>query len=281
MKLRASLAAVLALVLVVVVAPEATGGGGTPINSCGQTVTINAVLTQDLVCAGSSGVIVGASGITIDLKGFTLRGDGSGSHYGIDTQMLGFDALTVKNGAIVNFNDGINARGGSDNVSVSDVLVSGNNTGIWIEGDFAKIQSVRAFGNYGGVAVTGDTASIKSVNASGNGIWGVLLQGDSVSVKSVTASGNGNEGVYVFGDFAKIQSVTASGNDYHGIRIAGNAALLKANTTNGNGSPDGISDGSGSGIYVYLPNSPTPPVGTKNTALGNDDPAECEPAYLC
>jgi hypothetical protein len=52
--------------------------------------------------------------------------------------------------------------------------------------------------------------------------------------------------------------------------------LLKANTTNGNGSPDGISDGSGSGIYVYLPNSPTPPIGTNNTALGNDNPAECE-----
>ena len=55
MRLRASLAGVVALVLVVVVAPEATGGGGTPINSCGQTVTTSAVLTQDLVCAGRRG----------------------------------------------------------------------------------------------------------------------------------------------------------------------------------------------------------------------------------
>ena len=213
MRLRASLAAVVVLVLVVVVAPEATGGGGTPITSCGQTLTTSAVLTQNLNCTGS-GVIVGASGITIDLKGFTLRGDGSGSHHGIDTQMGGFDGLTVKNGAIVNFNHGIDARGDSDNVSVSQVLISGNDTGIWLEGDFAKIQSV-----------------------------------------------------------------TASGNDYHGIRIAGDAGLLKANTTNDNGSPGGTSDGGGSGIYVPL--FTIPPVGTNNTALGNDDPAECSPTYLC
>ena len=60
--------------LIVVVAPEATGKGGTLITTCGQTVTTSAVLTQDLVCT-VSGVIVGASGITIDLKGsFYNRG---------------------------------------------------------------------------------------------------------------------------------------------------------------------------------------------------------------
>ena len=55
MRLPASLAGVVALVLVVVVAPEATGGGGTPITSCGQTVTTSAVLTQNLICTGFGG----------------------------------------------------------------------------------------------------------------------------------------------------------------------------------------------------------------------------------
>src|SRR4029077_17228172 len=109
MKLRASLAAVLVLVLVTV-APQANGGGGTSITTCGQTVTTSAVLTQDLVCPGSSGVIVGAWGNTMDLKRFTLRGDESDSDYGIDNKVGGFDGLPVKNGVIVNFTDGI--RGG-------------------------------------------------------------------------------------------------------------------------------------------------------------------------
>ena len=69
---RFMLIAVGAFVLVAA-APEAQAAG-TPITQCGQTVTTNAVLTQNLVCAGD-GVIVGASGITIDLKGFRLRGD--------------------------------------------------------------------------------------------------------------------------------------------------------------------------------------------------------------
>jgi hypothetical protein len=122
-------------------------------------------------------------------------------------------------------------------------------------------------------------ASIRSSNASGNFFRGLLLLGDSVSVKSVTASGNREHGVLVQGDFAKIQSVTASGNDFHGIRVDADAGLLKANTTNGNGSPGGDSDGFGLGIYV--PVFTIPPVGTNNTALGNDGSIDCLPAFLC
>ena len=187
MRLRASLAGVVALVLVVVVAPEATGGGGTPINSCGQTVTTSAVLTQDLVCAGSSGVIVGASGITIDLKGFTLRGDpGRGRITASTTQMGGFDGAHGQERRDRGTSTTASTpEADPDNVSVSDVLVSGNNNpGIWIEGDFAKIQSVRPPSEITAVSPSlATTASIKSLNASGNGVWGLLLQGDSVSAQ--------------------------------------------------------------------------------------------------
>ena len=63
--------------VLVAVAPEAQGKGGTPITACLQTVTTNAVLTHDLYCPGSSGILVGASGITIDLKGFVISGTAS------------------------------------------------------------------------------------------------------------------------------------------------------------------------------------------------------------
>ena len=45
-----------------------------------------------------------------------------------------------------------------------------------------------------------------------------------------------------------------------------------------NGLPNGPSDLTGLGITVT--NYTTLPVG-KNTARGNDDPAECSPTYLC
>ena len=261
-------------------APTAQAKSVTPITTCGQTVTTSAVLTQDLDCTGV-GVFVGASGITIDLKGFTLRGDlfHSGINYGID-DLGGFDAVTVKNGVIVNFFTGIVADGDADNVSVSGVVVSGNdNNGIQIVGDFAKIQSVTVAGNSGGVGIAGDAASIKSLDASGNAGWALQISGDSASVKATTTSGNGVIGVFVTGGSASIQAVTASGNGAHGIYVAGDAAVLKGNTTNGNGSPDGDSNEVGLGIDVV--GYTTPPVGTKNTALGNDDPSECSPAALC
>ena len=120
MKLRASLVAVVALVLVTV-APQANGGGGTPITTCGQTVTTDAVLTQDLVCTGS-GVIVGASGITVDLKGFTIRGDRGLGDYGIDDSG-GFDSVTIKNGVLRNFK---NASWPATNVTIADKLTVQN-----------------------------------------------------------------------------------------------------------------------------------------------------------
>jgi hypothetical protein len=116
MRLRASLAPVVALVLVTV-APEANGGGGVAITACGQVVAANAVLTQDLVCTGD-GIVVGASGITIDLKGFTIRGDRDVGDYGIDDS-AGYDNITIKNGLVRNFYLGVDAEGAADSVSVS------------------------------------------------------------------------------------------------------------------------------------------------------------------
>src|SRR5262249_41431856 len=51
---------VVGVIVLVAVAPEAQGKGGTPITTCGQIVTTSAVLTQDLYCP-STGVPIGAS----------------------------------------------------------------------------------------------------------------------------------------------------------------------------------------------------------------------------
>src|SRR5262245_21696136 len=132
-----SLCALAALVLVAA-ASEGQAKSGTPITACGQVVTTNAVLTTNLLCTGS-GVVVGASGITIDLKGFTLRG--SGPYYGIDDP--GYDRVTVKNGVLRNFDVGVYAYDGADEVRVSDLLASGNFSGVYILGNEAWVKSDR------------------------------------------------------------------------------------------------------------------------------------------
>ena len=42
--------------------------------SCGQVITQNVILTSNLNCADSDGLIVGASDIVVDLNGHTISG---------------------------------------------------------------------------------------------------------------------------------------------------------------------------------------------------------------
>jgi len=76
-----------------------------------------------------------------------------------------------------------------------------------------------------------------------------------------------------------------SGNGFAGISVSEICCVTVAptvvlgNRVHGNGfSPVGVSDLSGLGIGVNF--VAAAPVGT-NVALGNDNPAECNPASLC
>jgi hypothetical protein len=251
---RATAALATAAVIALLAAGSGSGSSSTPITTCGQTVTTNAVLTQNLFCTGS-GVIVGAAGITVDLHGFRIRGDRSAGHYGVDAT-FGYDDVTIKNGTLINFNYGVFAFN-ADHVSISGLVVSGS-TGY-------------------GIDVTGDEPSIKSSTSSGNAGFGFFLDGAVPSVTSAVASGNGYAGIQAYGA-ASIKSSTASGNGGDGIAVVGNAARLRANSANGNGFAGNASDGFGLGVVVS--GYTTAPLGT-NVAHGNDDPSDCSPASLC
>ncbi len=292
-----TMAATVTLMLVAV-APEANGGGGTPITSCGQAVMTNAYLTHDLYCPGSGGVLVGAAKITIDLRGFTLRGDRTQATYGIADN--GYARLTIKNGVVRNFDYGVAVD--ADRASVSNLVVSGcvndgihmagdsatvrsstasgnHNWGISVTGESAKIQSTTASGNASyGIHITGDSGSVQASIADGNGIAGIELDGASSSVKSSSASTNSVAGLVVNGTAGSIRSSTASANGSYGIYSNGDAPVLRSNRAEANGFPGGVSDLTGLGAYAT--GYTTPPAGT-NVARGNDDPAECNPASLC
>lgn len=301
MRLCVGLAGLVALLLVVV-APEAQAAG-VPFTGCGQVVTTSVFLTQNWSCPGSSGIVVGASGLSIDLKGFALNGDRSSSHYGIDDS-AGYDHITVRNGALRNFDYGFYGPNQADSISITKLVASGSNfdginlvgdkamissssgvgngfDGIFVSGDGVQIESSVGAGNktFEGIAVVGDNAKITSSNGSGNGFDGIVVQGDFAKITSVTAAGNHIfDGISVQGDSVKISSSIASGNGGNGITVAGNAAVIKGVQAHGNGFRDGATDASGLGISVT--GYTTPPTGS-NKAHGNDSPAECDPASLC
>lgn len=259
MKMKHCRVGVLAVLAAVVSAAAASAGQAqerTPIRACGQVVRQSAVLTRDLYCRGLSGVVIGAPGITIDLKGFTLRGDRTPGSYGID-DLRGYDRVTIENGALRNFDYGL-VGFAADRLVVSGVHASGNAGG--------------------GLFVAGAAATVSASTASGNGGDGVYVLGASTDIRSTTASGNLGNGIYVSGTSAAIRWSVASGNAHHGIAVSGDAAVVEGNRAEANGVAAGASGlgGLGLGVFGYT----KAPVGT-NVARGNDDSAQCRPASLC
>jgi len=253
---RVTLLAVVATIVSLATASAGQARGRTPITACGQVVTQSAYLTRDLTCRGLPGVVVGASGISIDLQGFTLRGDRSVGLYGID-DLRGYDRVTIENGTLRDFDYGLVGF-------ATDALV---------------VSSLHALGNAGdGFFVVGAAVTVRGTTATGNGGDGLYVLDASVDVRSSGASGNLGNGIYVSGSSAAIRSSIAFGNAHHGIAVSGDAAVVQGNLAEANGLASGASGLGGLGLDVF--GYTTAPVGT-NVARGNDDSAECKPASLC
>lgn len=298
----------------------AAHAAGTPIASCGQTVTTNAVLTQNLVCTGD-GIVVGAAGVTIDLHGFIVRGDRDSGDTGINDSG-GWNDVTVKNGVVRNFDFGIYAAP-ADGFTVSSLTVAGNlGNGIYVQGTDASVTKATVVGNGYGISLVGDGAKITSSTAARNAITGMLVVGGDAVIKSSTATANQTSGIVISGSSGSVTSSTGSANGAFGIFVDGDFDSVKSSTAVGNGNSgieaDGFSDAVGSstasentgggihvdgdaatiahnraevngfdttssdlmGLGIFAENYTTPPVGS-NTAHANDDPAECAPASLC
>jgi parallel beta-helix repeat protein len=111
----------------------ATSPAGAVITACNQTVTTNAVLNRDLICAqppagtptaltGSvDGIIIGANGITINLKNHTItappafnagtaQGVSSSNLNGAGVLSVGFSNVTVENGKLTGWLTGVRMR---------------------------------------------------------------------------------------------------------------------------------------------------------------------------
>ena len=94
-------------------APSASASVAPSTAGCGQTITKDFVLGQDLTCGGDA-LIVGADGITVDLGGHSITGPGKGQRNwpnpnldSVGVKLQGRSRVTVRNGTISAFSTGI------------------------------------------------------------------------------------------------------------------------------------------------------------------------------
>jgi hypothetical protein len=191
--------------------------------ACGETVTTNVRFTGDVACIdvpiNAPGLVVGAPGILIDLHGFQMVGPvgvGSGYDPAIDNRG-GFDDVTIRDGEVRNFGDGIALTDASRN-QILNMTSRGPRNGIEIQGgDANEVRHSYAFGRAVGLVATNTTALIVADGrAEGSFSHGMVLSGviGSRVVRNIVP---------------RIQGCCTN----LGISIAGNDNVIQANHVTG------------------------------------------------
>src|SRR5262245_11056411 len=122
-------------------------------------------LTKNLVATGNC-LVVAADFVTIDLKGFVMSGDGTGT--GIGDADVGRKGIAVRNGTITDFGEGIDLSR-SKNCEIEKIrAIDNRGSGIEV---FANsiVTGNTASGNGKGIAA-GENSTVTGNNASENGL---------------------------------------------------------------------------------------------------------------
>ena len=167
--------------------------------SCGQVITQNVVLTSNLNCAETDGLIVNAGDIVIDLNGHTISGPDIDS----DTQtsskvgimIPNVNNVVVQDGTIEGFQAGV-LMTGSQNVEIKGIVAKNNQIGLFSTG--ASILNAHLsiiMNNQIGIAGhSTQQSTIENNILFQNTLAGVTLVNSDNSVitlNSITESGNG------------------------------------------------------------------------------------------
>jgi parallel beta-helix repeat protein len=167
--------------------------------SCGQVITQNVVLTSNLNCAETDGLIVNAGNIVIDLNGHTIAGPDidsdtkTSSKVGI--MIPNVNNVVVQDGTIEGFQAGI-LMTGSQNVEVKGMVVKNNQIGLFSTGSsIVNAHLSIIMNNQIGIAAhSTQQSSIEDNILFQNILAGVTLVNSDNSVitlNSITESGNG------------------------------------------------------------------------------------------
>lgn len=177
--------------------------------SCGQIVSGEVELTNDLNCNSGDGLIVGAPGTHINLNGYkiTAASDDAGSQ-GLSMDYDGSSGILVANadgviisglGEISGFDRGVTFMGSSDG-QLTDVQVANNGIGVLVSGSTGTELSRNTITNNGIAAIldssNGGAVAFNQVVA--NEDQGILLLGaDQNVVAANNMFGNGQYGIYL------------------------------------------------------------------------------------
>ena len=264
----------LALLVAAMAGVAAPTASGQPVG-CGQVITSDTTLTNDLVDCAGDGLVIGRDGITLDLNGHTVAGRFQGfecqsdclGRHGIDNSR-GFAGLTVKNGTIERFYVGVFLHH-TERSTFTDLLIRGGPSpvapviGVFLlHSHHNRVRRVRSVGADPGILLwqsTRNTIADSSANGSvsihrgtglvlyagsdRNRIADTSMSGDWVGLDVINSNGNRIERSSASGYAAN--GLTGNRNvvvdselhaaRVHALRVVGSRNRIEGNTVQGEG----------------------------------------------
>src|SRR3954467_2199747 len=173
--------------------------------SCGETITKDTKLANDLIDCPGNGLVIGADDITLDLNGHTIDGDGDGfdscatdCDAGVDN--TGHARIAIKHGTIREFVEGVTVEGARAN-RVEDLSTSGlAHGGVFVEQSTdVVVRGGRSVADGGGTFVVASSdVTVERNSVSGNEFAAIgVFASDHVLISRNTISDSGRSGVSI------------------------------------------------------------------------------------
>jgi parallel beta-helix repeat protein len=157
------------------------GGVGTKITSLPYTINqpgyyyFGGNLSINLTGANAA-IAVNADNVTLDLMGFSLTNTNTPSFAAYGIYMTGRNNVEVRNGTIVNFQEGLNESSASGaNHLALNLRLNNNGDAIYLRGNNHLVKNCTVSKNSYGIFITGGT--ISNCVASDNTNTGIRLSG--------------------------------------------------------------------------------------------------------
>jgi len=229
--------------------------------TCGEPIDHSITVTNDLFECPGDGIVSAADGIVIDLAGHEIGGKGSGTGFNNTNSHV-----TLKNGTITGFYQGIVLGGGLGNVVRNVHSTSNGYDGLVLVGSSDVIRdSTFTENGFHGVTICGDSNRLTRNSATLNthiGYWldcsGSSLSANNNSFTSNIADDNGSNGIQINGDVnnpvrgTKLRLNKASANGYSGISLEGSLDNTVSHNTASSNTKSGIAGTGGiTGALTY------------------------------
>lgn len=196
------------------------------ISACGNLEQANSVYTlQNNISTNGTCFIILANNITLDLNGFRITGDDTGTtDYGV--YVPGYNYATIKNGEIFDFSNGVFLHGSSNNQLAKITSNSNQYRGIELNSCFSNIlTNITANDNiFDGILILASSNNqLINISSNSNTGEGIFLHSSSNNIlKGITAKSN-NQGIDIgLSSNNFFSGITANSNGF-GIHLSLNS----------------------------------------------------------